>query len=115
MSRNVPPGKDRTSRDGSRGTVPGFMADWCDVLRGGVMDPFALVLNAGSSSLKFCLFQQPSRAAWRVEARGQIEGLGTAPRLTVKDGSGAKRIDEKLDPAVRDGRAAIDTLAAWLR
>ena len=79
------------------------------------MDPFALVLNAGSSSLKFCLFQQPGGAAWRVEARGQIEGLGTAPRITVKDDRGEKRVDEKLEPAVADGRAAIDTLAAWLR
>jgi acetate kinase len=79
------------------------------------MDPFALVLNAGSSSLKFCLFQQPRGSAWRVACRGQIEGLGTAPRMTVKDGGGTKRYDEKLDPGVRDGRAAIDTLAEWLR
>lgn len=79
------------------------------------MDPYALVLNAGSSSLKFCLFQQPRGAAWRVEARGQIEGIGTAPRLTVKDGGGTRKVDEKLDPAVRDSRAAIDTLTGWLR
>jgi acetate kinase len=79
------------------------------------MDPYALVLNAGSSSLKFCVFQQPRGAPWQVEARGQIEGIGTAPRMTVKDAEGRKRLDEKLDPAVRDGRAAIDTLAAWLR
>jgi acetate kinase len=79
------------------------------------MDPFALVLNAGSSSLKFCLFQQPSGSAWRVEVRGQVEGLGTAPRMTVKDAAGAKRLDERLDPAVRDGRTAIDRLAEWLR
>jgi acetate kinase len=79
------------------------------------MDPFALVLNAGSSSLKFCLFQQPRGAAWRVEARGQIEGIGTAPRFTVKDAAGAKRVDEKLDAAVRDAQTAIDTLATWLR
>ncbi len=79
------------------------------------MDPFALVLNAGSSSLKFCLFQQPRGAAWRVEARGQIEGIGTAPRLTVKDGTGGKKADEKLDASVRDGKAAIDILSGWLR
>src|SRR5262245_11990037 len=82
---------------------------------GTLMDPFALVLNAGSSSLKFCLFQQPKGAAWRVEARGQIEGIGTAPRMTVKDADGNKRLDQKLDAAIRDGKAAIDTLAGWLR
>jgi acetate kinase len=79
------------------------------------MDPFALVLNAGSSSLKFCLYQQPRGAAWRVEARGQIEGIGTAPRFIVKDGTGSKKVDEKLDSSIRDGKAAIDTLANWLR
>jgi acetate kinase len=79
------------------------------------MDPFTLVLNAGSSSLKFCLYQQPPGAAWRLEARGQIEGIGTHPRFTIKDGNGVKRVDEELDPAVRDSRAAIDTLATWLR
>lgn len=79
------------------------------------MDDYALVLNAGSSSLKFCVFQRPSGETWRLEARGQIEGIGTAPRLTVKDGEGKKLEDDKLDASVRDGRDAIDALAAWLR
>lgn len=79
------------------------------------MDDYALVLNAGSSSLKFCVFQRPGGQSWRLEARGQIEGIGTAPRLSVKDGDGQRLADEKLEPSVRDGRAAIDALAAWLR
>jgi acetate kinase len=79
------------------------------------VNTFALVLNAGSSSLKFCVFRQGPGSAWDVEARGQIEGIGTSPRMTIKDALGKKRLDDKLDPAVRDGKAAIDTLAAWLR
>ncbi len=79
------------------------------------MDAYALVLNAGSSSLKFCVFQQPQGARWQVEARGQVEGIGTSPRLTVKDANGQKLIDEKLDSSVRDGRAAMDALGGWLR
>ncbi|HKB00576.1 MAG TPA: acetate kinase [Gemmataceae bacterium] len=79
------------------------------------MDAYALVLNAGSSSLKFCVFQRPEGKPWRVEARGQIEGIGTAPRLTAKNDRGDKLGDDKLDASVRDGRAAIDTLAGWLR
>jgi acetate kinase len=79
------------------------------------VDTYALVLNAGSSSLKFCVYRPTPGADWPVEARGQIEGIGTAPRLTVKDAAGKKFHDEKLDPAVRDGKAAIDTLATWLR
>jgi len=79
------------------------------------MDDYALVLNAGSSSLKFCVFQRPQNEAWRLEARGQIEGIGTSPRLSVKAASGESLAKQDLDASVRDGRAAIDALAGWLR
>lgn len=77
------------------------------------MDDYALVLNAGSSSLKFCVFQRPEGKDWRLEARGQIEGIGTSPRLSVKDENGQGLAKEEL--AVRDGREAVDALAGWLR
>ncbi|HYV34418.1 MAG TPA: acetate/propionate family kinase [Gemmataceae bacterium] len=79
------------------------------------MAAYALVLNAGSSSLKFCVYLQSPGVPWQVEARGQIEGIGTSPHLVVKDAEGAKLVDNKLAPSVRDSRAAIDTLAEWLR
>ena len=78
------------------------------------MDDYALVLNAGSSSLKFCVFQRPHGDRWQLEARGQIEGIGTSPRLSVKDANLRKLTDDKL-ASVRDGHDAIDALAAWLR
>jgi len=78
------------------------------------MHDYALVLNAGSSSLKFCVFERPEPLeSWRLAARGQIEGIGTSPRLRVKDDN-----DESLanqDVAARDGRQALDVLAGWLR
>ena len=79
------------------------------------MDDYALVLNAGSSSLKFNVYRRPGVEGWRLEARGQIEGIGTKPRLSAKDGAGAKLVDESLDSSVKDGKAALDALAAWLR
>jgi acetate kinase len=79
------------------------------------MDDYALVLNAGSSSLKFCVFQRPGGEAWRLEARGQIEGIGTSPRLRVKGGDGASLASERLSREVNDGRAAVRSLADWLR
>jgi acetate kinase len=78
-------------------------------------DDYALVLNAGSSSLKFCVYRRPAEQAWRLAARGQIEGIGTAPRLGAKDEAGETIAGEALDASVRDGRAALDCLAAWLR
>jgi acetate kinase len=80
------------------------------------MDDYALVLNAGSSSLKFCVFRRPEGAGWRLEARGQIEGIGTAPRLSARSGAGEPIADDSFDKtSVRDGRDALDVLANWLR
>jgi acetate kinase len=78
------------------------------------MDDYALVLNAGSSSLKFCVFERPAGQSWRLEARGQIEGIGTSPSLSVKDADGGRLAGEKLD-SVSNGREALEALAAWLR
>ena len=77
------------------------------------MDDYALVLNAGSSSLKFCVFQRPAGQNWRLEARGQIEGIGTLPRLSVKDANGESLAQQ--DVKVNDGGEAVEALAAWLR
>lgn len=80
------------------------------------MDDYTLVLNAGSSSLKFCVFQRPQGRSWRLASRGQIEGIGTSPHLSAKDDEGKSLINEKLDAAaVRNGGDAIGALAAWLR
>ena len=77
------------------------------------MDDYALVLNAGSSSLKFCIYQRAPGASWRLASRGQVEGIGTSPRLSVKD-AGGQNLEQRAIP-VRDGREAVDALAAWLK
>jgi acetate kinase len=79
------------------------------------MDDYALVLNAGSSSLKFCVYRRANEEDWQVAGRGQIEGIGTSPRLYVKDDQGAVLANKNLDASVADGHAAIDALASWLR
>src|SRR6516165_9334515 len=79
------------------------------------MDDYALVLNAGSSSLKFCVLRRPEEKDWEIAARGQIEGIGTSPRLSAKEAHGGVLADTSLDATVRDGRAALDALAGWLR
>jgi acetate kinase len=78
------------------------------------MDDYALVLNAGSSSLKFSVYQRPQGAPWKLESRGQIDGIGTSPRLTASDGAGTRVVDEELDRSI-EGRGALDAMATWLR
>src|SRR5580765_5174122 len=79
------------------------------------MDDYALVFNAGSSSLKFCVYRRPGEDIWGLEARGQIDGIGTSPRLTAKNDAGGSLANKTLDASIRDGRAALGVLAGWLR
>jgi acetate kinase len=79
------------------------------------VNDYAVVLNAGSSSLKFCVYRRPDGEAWQLEARGQIEGIGTAPRFTAKNGAGGVLADHQLNTVVKDARTALDALAEWMR
>jgi acetate kinase len=79
------------------------------------MDDYAIVLNAGSSSLKFCVYRRASAEGWRLDARGQIEGLGTSPRFSAKNGTERLLHDQELEASVVDARTALDALAVWLR
>jgi acetate kinase len=79
------------------------------------MDDYVVVLNAGSSSLKFCVYGRAEREGWRLDTRGQIEGIGTTPRFSVKDEAGFEAENRPLDATVRDGRMALGHLAGWLR
>jgi acetate kinase len=51
-----------------------------------------LVLNAGSSSLKFSVFALQDEQL-QASTTGQVEGIGTAPHLKVKDGAGRVLLD----------------------
>ena len=79
------------------------------------MSDFTLVLNAGSSSLKFCVYQRAAAGAWRLDSRGQIEGIGTNPKFSAKDEQGAPIAGEALGEKVSDARTALHSLATWLR
>jgi len=78
------------------------------------MNDYVLVLNAGSSSLKFRVYEREPAAAWHPAASGQIEGIGTAARFAAADGDGNSLGRNDL-PSVRDASGALDALAAWLR
>jgi acetate kinase len=79
------------------------------------MNSYALVLNAGSSSLKFCVFRQVEGEEWAIETRGQIEGIGTTPRLIASDDQKRLLVDRPLRDEVRTGKDALNSLAEWLK
>ena len=69
-----------------------------------------LVINAGSSSVKFSLFEVAGNAL-RAGPHGQVSGLGTTPRIEVSEG-GRKLLDRSCDAA--DQEAAIGAIHDWL-
>jgi acetate kinase len=73
-----------------------------------------LVLNAGSSSLKFTVYTKLRGDGGDVAANGQIEGIGSAPKFKARDGAGRVLVDETV-AGLTDGRSALDSLSKWLR
>ncbi len=79
------------------------------------MGDYVLVLNAGSSSLKFCVYRRWDAQLWEIDARGQIDGLGKAPSFTATCKRDGGVVRERLIAAVRDTPSALQHLAGWLR
>ncbi|MBN8515323.1 acetate kinase [Accumulibacter sp.] len=74
-----------------------------------------LVLNAGSSSLKFSLFDAGAPGVLSAVAVGQVEGLGTAPRLKAKGPDGQVILDERRSTTEIGNHAqALQEIAALL-
>ena len=74
-----------------------------------------LVVNAGSSSLKFQIFEV-THAGLRRCIRGQIDGIGTQPRLVARRPDGEVLVDRRYAPEVVDHLpAAIAETRAWLQ
>jgi acetate kinase len=75
-----------------------------------------LVANAGSSSVKFQLFAVERNGALTRQMRGQVEGVGTRPRLRATGPDKAVIIDRVYEPnAVADVSSALEVAAHWLR
>lgn len=75
--------------------------------------PCVAVLNAGSSSIKFAI-HAASQAAPRLLS-GQIEAIGIAPRLRLKDAGGALLKEQTWDPAGFDHFAATRAIVTAVR
>jgi acetate kinase len=75
-----------------------------------------LVINAGSSSLKFSVFEVGEGDGLTAAYNGQIEGIGARPRLRARDHNGGSLIDAPFEAAeVADVPSAIARVGAWLR
>ncbi len=72
-----------------------------------------LALNAGSSSVKFALFEVGEASLLKLRSKGGIEGIGVAPHLVAKDAAGSI-IAEQRWPAHADHEKLLGELLAWV-
>lgn len=75
-----------------------------------------LVVNAGSSSVKFQVFAVEGEGRLRRQLKGQIDGIASRPRLRASGASGDP-LAERAYPieAVADVPAAMEIAGSWLR
>lgn len=75
-----------------------------------------LVVNAGSSSVKFQVFETDGKSSLKRLIKGQMEGIGTRPRLRAQAADNTALIDQVygLD-VVSDVSSAIREAGTWLR
>jgi len=75
-----------------------------------------LVVNAGSSSLKFQLFAARADGDFDCLVKGQVDGVGTRPRLKAEGLDKTPLIDQTFPPEkIPDLPAAIHEAGDWLR
>ncbi|MGX4769586.1 acetate/propionate family kinase [Bradyrhizobium guangdongense] len=75
-----------------------------------------LVVNAGSSSVKFQIFSVECEGRLRRQIKGQMDGIGARPRLKAS-GAGGESLADRAYPieAVPDVSTAMGVAGAWLR
>ena len=75
-----------------------------------------LVVNAGSSSVKFQVFSVEGEGALRRLIKGQIDGIGSRPRLRAS-GEDGEPVADRAYPieSVPDVPAAMGIAGGWLR
>ena len=75
-----------------------------------------LVLNAGSSSIKFSVYALGVADRLSLDSKGQVEGIGSRPHFVAEDAKGGSLRDEAFEPSGPDGHGeAMRKLGGWLR
>jgi acetate kinase len=79
------------------------------------MPDAVLALNAGSSSIKFALFERRGADGLTRMLSGQIEGIGAAPHFVARDPAGTTVAERRWDDgAAPDYAAQVDGLLGWI-
>lgn len=80
------------------------------------MNKYLLVINAGSSSIKFTVYQKDVLTGQLVtDAAGQIDGIGSQPGFMVRSAEGVSLMERMLsDDETHNHTEAINIILSWL-
>ncbi len=78
-----------------------------------MMEPGLLVINAGSSSIKFAGYVDGGKNEPSFLGKGQVEGLRTEPRFVCKNAVGEVMGEHQWPGAITHGEA-IDYIIGWI-
>jgi acetate kinase len=76
------------------------------------MSEALLTINAGSSSIKFAVFE--TGGGLPLVSRGQIEGIGTAPHFIAKAASGEVLAERRWDERDAEHETLLGALLEWI-
>jgi acetate kinase len=98
------------------GSLRGGAAKQSAPARGVIAMDAILVVNAGSSSVKFQIFDQKATGDPQRLIKGQFDGIGTRPRLRAEARDRKALIDKTHSPQeISDVATAIGAAGNWLR
>jgi acetate kinase len=72
-----------------------------------------LTLNAGSSSIKFSLFEVDGASSLRLVSQGEVEGIGSAPHLTVREKTGTILAEQRWPDPHQAFESLLETVIGW--
>ena len=79
------------------------------------MNTYLLIINAGSSSIKFALYRHEQGNDLEADVSGQMESIGIVPRFTVTDVNGRRIVDQNCAvEQVQNHQSALAHIQNWL-
>ena len=80
------------------------------------MDDLILVVNAGSSSIKFSAYAARTGKEPALLFKGQVEGIGSAPHMMAKDAGGSSIAERRWpNDAQLDHEDVLRSLMDWMK
>ena len=79
------------------------------------MNKYLLIINAGSSSIKFALYRTDEPRHLIADMAGQVENIGGQPHFTVNNLDDIRVVDRLLSSSeARDHTGAVNVILNWL-